>query len=210
LELLRAVGLVYESAKEVDKVIEIFDECYTRSRRVLGVQSTITLLAMADLGGRLIERAAPGDRERARALLTECLEVSTKLRGPKHPGTLTVMFILGNLYSTMGDFGAAESTLSKARDAAASSLPADHPYITRFDLGLAEVYAAQGRHDESRELLIRAVAQLRATLGDDNPITLTAVNMLAAHYTAMGQHDQAAKVKAGSGATPSKPAPDGH
>ncbi len=131
---------------------------------------------MNNLGVFLQSNEKYGEAER---IFRECLAAFiARVRGPRHPGTLTSLYNLGHVLNDLGRLEEAEPLIRESLELRSSVLGAEHPDTYGSMRSLGWLLRSRGQLDESERLLRAAFEGYRRALGANNPQTLTASSCL--------------------------------
>jgi hypothetical protein len=107
--------------------------------------------------------------------------------GPDHPGTLSAMYQLGDVYVRAGQPDKAELLLERALARYRVKVGDGHADTVATLAALGDACAKAGKLDKALPLLEEALAKTEAKMGPDHQDTLLAMNGLAALYLARGE-----------------------
>jgi serine/threonine protein kinase/Tfp pilus assembly protein PilF len=160
-------------------------------KNLLGNDHPSTLLALAEMGGLLLQQGKAADAE---PLVHDALKLRRLRLGHDHPETL----------SSLNDVGAVQFARGNAREAAACfrdalerrrrTLGPEHPDTLRSMNSLAAALASLENLAEAEPLHREALRLFRHVLGDDHPETLVCMTNFAVHLLEARQYDEAEKL----------------
>ncbi|MEE9129901.1 MAG: tetratricopeptide repeat protein [Phycisphaerales bacterium] len=102
---------------------------------------------------------------------------------------------LGDTYSQLGEYAAAEPHLERARLLQRRELGEEHPDTLASMNDLAVLYDEQGRYDEAEPLYVKTLEIKKRVLGEEHPHTLNSMNNLAILYNNQGRFDEAERLQ---------------
>ncbi|MEZ6317499.1 MAG: tetratricopeptide repeat protein [Phycisphaerales bacterium] len=110
-----------------------------------------------------------GDLERAEGVYAEALDVSRKVFGEDHPGTLTVRGNLANVIENLGRVDEAKREQLAVLESRERALGERHPDTITSLGNLTLLCSKRGEHDEAIEYGRRATRLSSEVFGDANP-----------------------------------------
>jgi tetratricopeptide (TPR) repeat protein len=119
------------------------------------------------------------------------LELREKNLGPEHPGTVTSLNNLAQLYHSVGDYAKAEPLYQRVLKTSEKALGPDDPVIASCLNNLGLLYGDMGNYAKAEPLYQRALKILEKTVGPDHPDTARSLNNLALLYSNMGDYAKA-------------------
>jgi tetratricopeptide (TPR) repeat protein/CHAT domain-containing protein len=130
-----------------------------------------------------------GQFPEAEFLLKHALEISEKVGGPNHPGNVSVLTGLGDLYEARGNSALAEPLYKRALAITEKAHGPDDPASVKTLNSLANLKEDEGRYDEAETLLKQAMS-IAAKTRDDLDAGLSLHN-LALLYHVQGRDAEA-------------------
>ena len=134
---------------------------------------------------------AAGRLDEAITLNEQVLTARTRVLGPDHPDTLTILNNLAGAYESAGRLDEAITLNEQVLTDSIHILGPDHPDTLTILNNLAGAYESAGRLDEAITLYEQVLTDSIHILGPDHPDTLTILNNLAGAYHAAGRLDEA-------------------
>ena len=134
---------------------------------------------------------AAGRLDEAITLNEQVLTARTRVLGPDHPDTLTILNNLAGAYESAGRLDEAITLNEQVLTDSIHILGPDHPNTLTILNNLAGAYHAAGRLDEAITLYEQVLTARTRVLGPDHPDTLTSRNNLAGAYESAGRLDEA-------------------
>ncbi|KAI5816870.1 hypothetical protein BZA77DRAFT_246013 [Pyronema omphalodes] len=176
--LWQSLGWYSESLKLHNRARKLY-------ARLLGEESTKTLMAMHSVGRMLLLSGRPKE---AQELQENVLEVRRRTLGDEHPDTLDVMYNLAITYRKLGGrLNEVQELQEKVLEVWRRTLGNEHPKTLDAMECLAITYRELGgRLKEVQELEENVLEVRRRTLGEEHPKTLDAMANLAITYTELG------------------------
>jgi serine/threonine-protein kinase len=144
-----------------------------------------------------------GDTLSARAMLTRGLEEAGTLADV--PEVQARLYrVVGRAYGHLGDYGAAESALSRAHELVANGLDRREPdeirEIANADAELADMLARLGRYEDARERAAATLVLRERTFGRRDPdvaTSLVQLSQLAVFFGQLAEADSLARLALG-------------
>jgi tetratricopeptide (TPR) repeat protein len=164
-------------------------DAYAFGRDELGPEHFLTLRAATDLS--IAMRRIPDDRDEALDLAMEIFQVSTRLFGEKHPGTMAAAVSLCNIQRIIGRLEDALDLAGQSRDRYQEIFGSDHPYTIACAGNLAVLYRLTGDLAQARALDETAHRGLTDRLSEQHFYTLTLAVNLASDLAALGASTEA-------------------
>ncbi len=121
----------------------------------------------------------------------QCLEVTKKRLGEKHPAVATSLNNLAGLYSDQGRYADAEPLYQQALQLMRHLLGEEHPYLAPSLNNLALLYSSQGRYADAEPLYQQALKMRRHLLGEEHPAVAVSLNNLALLHYYQGRYSEA-------------------
>jgi len=134
-------------AGQLDEAEPIYRRVLALRRETDGKEAPETLKVMSNLGLLLLDRHAPSE---ALPLFRDALEGFKKVLPPDHWMLGVAMLNLGRCQTALGDFTAAETTLSDSYALLKGSLGDTHSRTIQVRSAMAELYDASGKPDKAR------------------------------------------------------------
>jgi len=138
--------------------------------------------------------AKRGQAKPAQARYEAALALARRELGNDHPGTMTTLNQLGNLYKQQGKFADARAALEEVVASRERIVGKDHPDVAAALNNLGNIYRVEGKLDDAKRLYDRALAIRIAALGPDHPEVGTSYNNLGTFYSEKGD-DATAKLQ---------------
>jgi non-specific serine/threonine protein kinase/serine/threonine-protein kinase len=132
-----------------------------------------------------------GEFEQAEPHLERSMQLCKRVLGEEHPGTLTSMNELAELYRHQGRYAAAEPMYKHALQTREKILGEEHPDTLTSMNNLGLLYEVQGRYAETELLFKQTIERQKRVLGVEHPETLTSMHNLAWLYASEGRHADA-------------------
>ena len=130
-----------EPTQQAEKALEIMiKELGSDNTRVLGTKITLAALIQENAREESSERKKAKLHEKAEALKTEIVEVSSALLGEFNPVTATVMQNLAHTYTDVGKNVEAEQLLKRALKVKTALLGPSHCQVANCRISLARLY----------------------------------------------------------------------
>ena len=129
---------------------------------------------------------AAGRLDEAITLNEQVLTARTRVLGPDHPDTLTILNNLAGAYESAGRLDEAITLYEQVLTDSIHILGPDHPNTLTILNNLAGAYHAAGRLDEAITLYEQVLTARTRVLGKDHPATLATLNALASAYKDAG------------------------
>ena len=120
-----------------------------------------------------------GEYAKAEPLYQEALQIYRKVLGVEHPGTVTFLSNLAELYKAMGEYAKAEPLYQEALRIRQKVLGPEHPDVAAGLNNLAALYWEMGEYAKTEPLLQEALRILQKVLGKEHPNTAVGLNNLA-------------------------------
>src|ERR1700730_952029 len=120
-----------------------------------------------------------GEYAKAEPLYQEALQIYRKVFGAEHPGTVTFLSNLAELYKAMGEYAKAEPLYQEALRIRQKVLGPEHPDVAARLNNLAALYWEMGEYAKTEPLLQEALRILQKVLGKEHPNTAVGLNNLA-------------------------------
>lgn len=191
--LLGWVGRYYLEQGQYNQSQSIYSLQLERRKRSLGVDDTETLATMNNLAGAL---EAQGNRDKARQLQLQAVDLIGKKLGFNHPKTLSIMNNLAVTLANQGEAQKSQELLQKVIEAKRKSLGEDHPDTVRSILNLGQALHQNNDLDGAISCTEQACNAMQRTLGTDHPHTLTAMGNLGMLLHEKGDLSQAIPILA--------------
>ncbi|MEO8552736.1 MAG: tetratricopeptide repeat protein, partial [Kofleriaceae bacterium] len=138
--------------------------------------------------------AKRGQAKPAQVRYEAALALARRELGNDHPGTMSTLNQLGNLYKQQGKFADARKALEEVVASRERLVGKDHPDVASALNNLANVYRVEGKLDDAKQLYDRALAIRISALGPDHPEVATSYNNLGTFYSEKGD-DATAKLQ---------------
>ncbi len=164
-------------------------EALEHRRRTLGESHPLTAVALARLGGLLLDHL--GRPDEAEAAFAEALAIQSEAFGLDHPARAEALGGLAAVFEGRGETEQAEALLREATRILLAGLGEDHPLALAGVEALAGHLRRGGRLDEAEPLLGQAILTRRATLGDRHPTLAGALGGWGAVLLALGRDHEA-------------------
>ena len=129
---------------------------------------------------------AAGRLDEAITLNEQVLTARTRVLGPDHPDTLTILNNLAGAYHAAGRLDEAITLYEQVLTDSIHILGPDHPNTLTILNNLAGAYESAGRLDEAITLYEQVLTARTRVLGKDHPATLATLNALASAYKDAG------------------------
>src|ERR1700730_11263313 len=120
-----------------------------------------------------------GEYAKAEPLYQEALQIYRKVFGAEHPGTVTFLSNLAELYKAMGEYAKAEPLYQEALRIPQKVLGPEHPDVAASLNNLAALYWEMGEYAKTEPLLQEALRIWQKVLGKEHPNTAVGLNNLA-------------------------------
>lgn len=183
--MARAVRLCGNFASARD----LGEDAYAFGRDELGAEHYLTLRAATDLSIAL--RRIPDGREEGLELAQRIFELSERLFGETHPGTLAAGVTLSNNLRTLGRLDEALVEAKRSYDNYRKVYGPDHPYSTACAGNLALLSRLMGDPERAREVDQDAHDRLTLKLSAAHLYTLTIAANLASDLALLGDAEAA-------------------
>ncbi|AVH72525.1 TPR repeat-containing protein [Nostoc sp. 'Lobaria pulmonaria (5183) cyanobiont'] len=121
----------------------------------------------------------------------QCLKVTKKRLGEKHPDVAQSLNNLAGLYESQGRYSQAEPLFIQALALYRKLLGEEHPSVAQSLNNLANLYNSQGRYSQAEPLFIQALELYRKLLGEEHPDVALSLNNLATLYRSQGRYSEA-------------------
>ncbi len=131
-----------------------------------------------------------GDALTARMLLERGLDRAQMLEEQPYVQA-ELLSVIGQIYSRLGDYERAETTLLHAHDVRAAAVGASHPSTAHIRLQLGSVYQYDGRYADSITLLEEVIETLRSDPSSPQADVAIALGYLGAAYRTQGDEHAA-------------------
>jgi serine/threonine protein kinase/Flp pilus assembly protein TadD len=173
------LALLYKDQNQLGKAEALFGKVVRRSRKMLGEDHQLTLLALNGQGGVYFMLGRFEDAERVYA---EALTLSEKRFGQRHALTYSAEGNLALAYKSLGKYSDAERIYLKHLAIERRSGHENHPHALVVMHNLAALYAAQGSFEKAEPLFQQVLAARRQKIGRTHPHTIMTQNALADLY----------------------------
>jgi len=147
LTYMNNLAQALRQAGKLDEAEPIYRRVLALRRETDGKEAPETLKVMSNLGLLLMDRHVPSE---ALPLFRDALEGLKKALPPDHWMLGVAMFNLGRCQTALGDFTAAETTLSDSYALMKGSLGATHSRTLEVRSAMADLYDASGKPDKAR------------------------------------------------------------
>jgi len=140
---------------------------------------------------RIDELNGQGKYAEAIPLAIEVLKIVERAKGPSHPGVAACLDVLGGLYISFGDDGAAAPVLKRALEVHETLEGRESPNVATTLGLLAKVYMELGDYVSALPLATRALSIREKTLGEEDFRVSTSLNALGEIYLNLGKPAEA-------------------
>ena len=148
------LGEVLRSQNRLDEAAEVFSAALRKQIQLFGRNSG----AVADtLDSLAMVRYSQGELKEAKALSQEAIANARVAYGDRHPTTASMGVTLARTLAALREYPEATSSLQKALDVFAETVPADHQYIASAEYFLGEILLSTQRLIEAEEVLVASM-----------------------------------------------------
>ena len=141
--------------------------------------------------GKILSQTRDDSNKEAEIFFVKMVELSSRVLGQEHPGTLTSLANLASTYRHQGRWNEAENLESQVLVTAIRVLGEEHPFTLSIRTSLVETYCCQGRFKEAEILGVQLIETSKGVLGKDHPDTLSSMANLAVIYSFQGRWEEA-------------------
>jgi eukaryotic-like serine/threonine-protein kinase len=142
-------------------------EALAHRERTLGPEHPLTAVAMARLGGLLVEHLErPAE---AAEWFVRALEIQDRVLGVDHPSRVEALGGLALIREQEGDVAGAEALLRESLRTHSAGLGAGHPLALAAAEGFAQFLARTGRLEAADSIFSRTLPARREALGSSHP-----------------------------------------
>jgi tetratricopeptide (TPR) repeat protein len=132
-----------------------------------------------------------GHWEVAEEMFTKVIEISSRVLGSEHPGTLAIIDNLASTIRKQDRWEEAENLFIQLIEIRKRVLGEGHPDTLATIANLASTYSSQGQWKDAEELEVQVMEINLKVLGEEHPDTLTIMGNLATTYRDQGKWKEA-------------------
>jgi len=172
------------------------DEISARDLLDRGIERTAYLVNQPEIQANMLEVLGRiltqlGDFDKAEELLTQSIDIRTKLFSQKHAETISAYGYLGALLSARGELFDAQTVLENVINQREILFGTQQAALSEANTELGYVYRRLGKFEEAEDLYRKLIEIYESSLGPNDPLTLLSISSLGVTLHGQGKLDEA-------------------